>query len=433
MSGGLDLEYVNLSTNALRWLRIAVVEPVFTSTAYSSYYDFYRMYESTPYNTTVTTNLNLLNVSIVNDWGISTFLINFLNSSIARASGVVLGKNLWNLTDIDVHEGALFYPNGTRRYDAVIVGFTEYVTSEEYRAYQRQVDSGGTLIIMDATNFLAEVKYYPGSAHASLYRGHNWYFNGTAAVKDVFDRWKNESTDWFASNAWQQMGQNYNGSIPSTANPIGRALQDKYGSLIFTHYHGAEENYLTNLTQTSIIATWQKIGPDTQHNVAAYMHRHGQGYVIHFGAFGSEIIAYDPTVQYFLLRSILYAAQVGLTMPRITFSVYPSNGSITLNGTNYNNTQSDFFALGNLTANASAPTGYRFSQWSTIGGLSVSSHSSWSTVLTITSSGTITAQFLIGSLSLPAPSIAIIAALVSFAMTACGRPTRCHKVRLTSQ
>jgi hypothetical protein len=55
--------------------------------------------------------------------------------------------------------GALLDENGTRRFDAVILGFTEYVTAQEYSAYKHFVADGGRLIFMDATNFLAEVKF----------------------------------------------------------------------------------------------------------------------------------------------------------------------------------------------------------------------------------------------------------------------------------
>ncbi len=412
---GLDLEYVNLSFTAARWLKIAVVKPVFTATAYSSYYQFYAKYANIQPNTTVTTDLNLLNASLVDDWGISTFLINFLNSTAARDYGLNFGKNLQALSDVDVHQGALFYPNGARRYDAAILGFTEYVTAEEYQAYKRFVGTGGTLIIMDASNFVAEVRYYPGSLHASLYRGHNWFFNGTTAVKDVFERWKTDLADWVASNTWQQIGQNYNGSQPSAANPIGRALWERFGGRVFTYYHGSEENYVSNFTLTSIIATWLKTTVETQHFVASYLHRHHLGHVIHFGAFGSEVIAHDPTVPYFLARSVLYAAQASLSLPRLTFLTNFPRASITMNGTQYNNTQTDYFAPGNQTLTTTAPQGYGFSRWNPAGGLSVTSETSKATTLTITSSGILNVYFYRASTPL-SPLVTVMSAVILSSM-----------------
>src|SRR5207245_11597604 len=46
-------------------LKIAAVEPVFTTTAYSSFYSFYSKYATRNLNGTIKTDLNLLNASIV--------------------------------------------------------------------------------------------------------------------------------------------------------------------------------------------------------------------------------------------------------------------------------------------------------------------------------------------------------------------------------
>ncbi len=271
---------------------------------------------------------------------------------------------------------------------------------------------------MDASNFVAEVKYYPRSLHACLYKGHSWFFNGTAAVRDVFERWKSDNTNWVASNTWQQIGQNYNGSIPLTNNPIGRALSEKFGSSVFTHYHGSEENYVTNFTLTSMIAIWQKTSNETQHFVAAYMHRHQDGCVIHFGAFGSEVIAYDPSIRYFLARSILYAAQISLNLPRVTFYTGSARTSIIVNnGTHYNNSQADYFPVGNITLTATLPMGYRFYRWETTQGLFVSATTSESTTLTITGPGTINARFSQTSLSLSPLLTVIVAGILSSLIT----------------
>jgi hypothetical protein len=113
--------------------RVAVVKPAFTATAYSSFYAFYTKYVNTPEDQIIRSDLQLLNATLVDSWGWSDGLQQFLSSNSARANGLVLEKNLTVLTDVSVNDGGLLYENGTRRYDAVILGFTEYVTLRSIR------------------------------------------------------------------------------------------------------------------------------------------------------------------------------------------------------------------------------------------------------------------------------------------------------------
>ncbi|PSN86137.1 hypothetical protein B9Q02_03575 [Candidatus Marsarchaeota G1 archaeon BE_D] len=71
-----------------------------------------------------------------------------------RKAGIVLGNNTWILSDIDVNNGALFDSKGLRRFDVIILGFTEYVTQKEYFAYKRFVASGGHILFLSACNLL---------------------------------------------------------------------------------------------------------------------------------------------------------------------------------------------------------------------------------------------------------------------------------------
>ena len=113
-------------------LRIAIIKPVFTTTAYSSFYRFYAIYPNLATNASVTQNTDLLNATIVYDWGASESLYYFVTSPLAKRAGIDLGKNTFILTDIDVNNGALFNATtGQRNYDVAILGFTEYVTQAE--------------------------------------------------------------------------------------------------------------------------------------------------------------------------------------------------------------------------------------------------------------------------------------------------------------
>src|SRR6267143_3558439 len=293
-------------------LKIAAVEPVFTTTAYSSFYSFYSKYATRNLNGTIKTDLNLLNASIVQGWGWSDALRRFLTSTTAGDQyDIVLGRNLSFISEVNVSQ-ALFKTDGTRNYDVLILGFTEYVTAQEYYAYKSFVTTGGVLVLMDATNFLAQVEYYPRTQHLALIKGHGWNFNGTVAKHDIFNRWRDEDTNWIGSTfgVGSSSGAGYTGGIPLDDNPVGRALKEKYGSRVFTLYQGHEENVLTNLTRTSIVANWvQTRKPDFHPNVSAYMHYYQNGLVADLGVMGSDVIMSDGSVQFFLARTLLFAAE----------------------------------------------------------------------------------------------------------------------------
>jgi hypothetical protein len=194
----------------------------------------------------------------------------------------------------------------------VILGFTEYVTLEEYYYYKRFVETGGTLIIMDACNFLAEVKYYPptipGEAgYLSLVKGHGWEFNGTHAWKSVYHRWPEENMNWIGSNYWKYWtGKHYDFFQANTSHPISVYIRNNYGPEATTYYRGHEENKIENLTDTEIIGYWHFINPDEAPTdpVAAYQHRYGKGSVFHTGVMASDVIDDQEFLQAFLISAV---------------------------------------------------------------------------------------------------------------------------------
>lgn len=294
-------------------LRIALVKPVFTATAYSSFYSFYSKYAHIKPGAVIKTDLNLLNATLVNGWGWSRSLYDFLHSNSPAFQRIASIGNISVISDVDVTQGALFDADGRSRYDVVIIGFEEYVTAREYFYFKSFVYNGGILIIMDATNFLAEVSYNPNNNHVALLLGHGWSFNGTAATPGVYDRWKDDARNWIASNYCCYNGGKYDGaylylpSIPSSADPIAAYLNRSFGPHVFTSYHGHEENKVTNMTATSIIAIWRGSVGGNGTLVASYVHHYGRGMVIHFGVMGSDIVAKDKSAQEFLFQSLNYA------------------------------------------------------------------------------------------------------------------------------
>jgi hypothetical protein len=133
--------------------KIGIVDPTFTATPYSlypsaSFYGFYHKYAGV--KGPVTSDLGMLNTSLTygwgnsGGWGFTWSLYTFLASAAAQKCGLLLGKNLNVITDIDIHNGVLFSSNGSRNFDTLIVGFSEYVTAQEQVAYEAFVASGGT-------------------------------------------------------------------------------------------------------------------------------------------------------------------------------------------------------------------------------------------------------------------------------------------------
>lgn len=295
-------------------LRVAVVKPIFSDTAYSSaFYNFYWKYghSNEPY---ITTDLDWLNVTVKSGWQWSTGLHTFLNSPKARLAGVGLCESVALIDEINVTMGALFQ-DGRRAYDAVILGFTEYVTAEEYIAYRRFVETGGTLIIMDACNFLAEVKYHPSGSpeepgYLSLVKGHGWEFNGTHAWKSDFHRWPEENRNWVGSNFWTYWsGQHYDYFFANTSHPISDYIRCNYGENIKSPYGAHEENKLENLTNTEIIGYWHFKNPNEAPDepIAAYQHWYGSGSVFHSGIMASDVISSVEFMQAFLVSAVRYA------------------------------------------------------------------------------------------------------------------------------
>lgn len=290
--------------------RIALVKPVFTATPYSQYeggsfYAFYHKYGNTKGN--ITANLGWLNTSVSSGmrynsgWGLSHTLYQFLSSQSAMRCGLVIGKNVIILSDINVTENGLFRPNGSRIFDVAIVGFSEYVTLQEYLGYRNFVAKGGTLIIMDSDAFEVQVKYSPSNNFETLVKGHGWTFNGKSAWNGVFNPWQRNDTNWIGSTLCCFHKFVYNGAKVNNASTIGQLLLGKFHGNIFGSYKSHEENGVTNRTDTSIIAAFANTSSNL---VAAYVHLYMHGSVICLCIFGDDIIANDQTAQYFLVQSV---------------------------------------------------------------------------------------------------------------------------------
>ncbi len=326
----------------VRSLRIAVVQPLFTSTPYSQYatgsfYAFYGKYQSV--NANVTSNLDWLSTNVASGysfkqgWGLSYSFYEFLTSQTAKNCGLEVGANLRILSDINVSQGALFdRGNQGARFDVVVLPFSEYVTSQEYLAYEDFVAEGGTLITM-AHSLEYPVTYDAATNLETLVYGHGWAFNGKYAypipcASDVYVYtcpWARNNTDWMGSNTCMSSCfhvYKYNGSVVNREDGIGEALYNEFGDKVFRSYNSHEENTVTNRTGTSISSVFVN---DTQNLIASYTHQFRKGFVVSMSVFGDDIIATDQSAQYFLLRGMT----LHRTGPSVAVSSPPSVSTTT--------------------------------------------------------------------------------------------------------
>jgi hypothetical protein len=202
----------------------------------------------------------------------------------------------------------LFYAsNQSRRYDVVVVGFSEYVTAKEYSSYERFVATGGKLILVDACNFVAEVNYNSSANTISLVQGHGWNFNGSAAWNGSFNRWTVNNTNWIGSNYGHYYTEGYHvqSAQANTTNPESQLLQKIFGQKLFAGaYKGHEENYISNSTD-SIISYWILSNFRSRDLITAYSHVYIKGVVVHTGIFGTDILGTNSQMQFFVLTAIL--------------------------------------------------------------------------------------------------------------------------------
>ena len=235
-------------------------------------------------------------------WGhtISRYL--FLAASAAMNCGLVLGMNLHMVCVIDVANGVLFRPDGSRRFDAVIIGHQEYVTQKEYDQFRLFVAAGGRLVAMSSNQFYGEVKYDHATGAETFVRGHGGYFfNGRTAWYDGSRGFPWITSGWFGSTYCCFHRFQYKGATLNLTSPVGNLLSKYYGARMALGYGTHEENAVTNLSHTSIIATFLKQPGLT---VASYVHGYGRGAVFCLGVFGEDLVASDPSVQLFLIASL---------------------------------------------------------------------------------------------------------------------------------
>ena len=376
----------SLIPTIIKSLRIAVIQPVLTSTPYSQYNtgSFYAFYaKEQGVHTNVTTNLNLLSTSVSSGygfyqgWGLSHGMYEFLTSQTAVNCGLEVGKNVQVLTDMNVSQGALFgAQNQAARFDVVILPFSEYVTVQEYAAYENFVAGGGTLVMM-AHSLEYPVAFDPATNLETLVYGHGWAFNGKyaypiacASNTYVFTcPWAKNNTNWTGSNTCMSScfhTYKFNGSVVKQRDPLGRALYNEFGGAVFKSYLSHEENTVTNMTGTSIASVFVN---DSTNLIAAYTHQFRKGTVVCMGIFGDDIIAIDRSAQYFLLLGTTYGRLSSPPILTTSSTVLPSTTTTSKSSTSSTASTSSMSSSSVSTSSttfATSPTSERSSSTSTV-------------------------------------------------------------------
>lgn len=313
-------------------LRVAIIQPILTSTPYSQYktgsfYAFFTKEQGVTAN--VTTDLNLLSTNITSGygfnggWGLSYGFYLFMTSQVAKNCGLVMGTNVKVLDDLNVSRGALFDAKKSPAFDVVVLPFSEYVTVDEFSAFENYVANGGTLIMM-AHSLEYPVSYNTTTHMETLVYGHGWAFHGTYASKIPCNSndylyacpWAKNMTDWVGSGTCMAScykTYRYNGSVVNRGDAIGGALYNEFGSVVFKSYHPHEEDRITNMTATSISSVFVN---DSTNLIASYSHQFRKGTVVSMGVFGDDVVATDPSTEYFVLRGMT----LGRTVPPLTTS-----------------------------------------------------------------------------------------------------------------
>jgi N,N-dimethylformamidase beta subunit-like, C-terminal len=290
----VETEESVVSANANpRTLRIAIVDPVFTKSAYNnSFYVFYNMAthlagvetdRDIPSDISITRYTNLLS-SQVNGEKKAIELDEQLLYLIKHIKWLIPGSNTAILTDIHVDEGALSFQNGTNRYDIVILGHQEYVTQREYDNLKRFVANGGVMILLDGNVFYAEVTYDPEQERITLVKGHRWAFDGNSAQRSVEERWEKETSDWVGSNYLCCYG-----------------YKIRFGNNPFDYTHN-EEQYITNPDVTVLLdynATVLEERYQFDPRIATYKLDYNKGMVIALGLYSEDILSNSRFQRFF--------------------------------------------------------------------------------------------------------------------------------------
>ena len=276
---------------------IAFVKPIFTATAYGSFYSGFSTGARTKngyYGNPKLDATNYFNNKLVNSWSTSSGIVSYVNQLREKYDNINI------ITDLDLHNGAVFDKNGTPIYSTLVFMHNEYVTMQEYYNLIRFIKAGGNAIILNGNAFFAEVDYDPHSQYVKLVSGHGWQFDGKNGTRsdDYYRFYKSignfEHSNYIGSRycAFNKGSTNgadvkYNNSNP---HPVAVSLYKNGLTKLATNYNSHEENCLLT-PNVHKIASWDpnfQVDHRGLHVYEIFPHGSYGGSIIHFSIFGSN-------------------------------------------------------------------------------------------------------------------------------------------------
>ena len=302
---------INIPSNGTdsKNIRVAFVDPVFTSTAYngnngSAFYDFYFKYSSEPTGVKITDNLHLVkNIPILTREDVdikATTIPNAILSTFYKIERDYIKPfvdhvqkfgevgSVTILRDEDIHEGHIFTDDGKNAYDTIFLLHQEYMTQKGYDNLKWFVWNGGIIVFIDGNILYAEILYNENEHTISLLEGHDWKIGGEFATKGVAERWFQENKDW--------IGSNY------LVNDIKDNVYFKNNPFNYTHF---EENYITNPNVTVLLDYDVEFGegyPYPGHKdakIGTYQMDYGNGKILMVGIYGQNMAKNKEFLRFF--------------------------------------------------------------------------------------------------------------------------------------
>ena len=304
--------------------RIALVKPVFTATAYSSFYTYYP-------NPTLDPR-NYLSFPIRDNWG--TSLYGSVLKDVLVSDGYPSNR-ITIISDISVHKNLLYDSDGNKLYDVLVFFHSEYVTIQEYTNTLQFIATGGNVIVANGNAFYAEVVYNETTNNLTLVRGHGFDFDGVKASPTPSYRFYNylsndENPRFIGSTYCHIATGSFKGGTfnidPLNPNPISLDMTERGYNLIADTYVPHEENCLET-KNAQIIINWKLSDASRGEGYKMYetfpMGPLG-GSLIHFGIFSSDIISYDKT----LLATFIDCVRHQMGYFKTPWIRYPVNGGV---------------------------------------------------------------------------------------------------------
>jgi len=277
--------------------RLAMVKPVFTATAYNSYYNFYYCIKSG--NCKPDDAHSYLTHSVINSWSTSTNAKSFITQ--LKDEGYPADR-ISIISDIDVHQNNLYDKTGSPKYDSIVFFHSEYISKPEYHNTINFIKSGGNVVILNGNAFFGIVDYDQTSNNLHLVEAHNKRYDGENGTNaGIYRRFVSgiegdEHFNWFGSrycafNKGSTSGAKF---VNTTSNnhPVAELMINAGIEVMASSYNSHEENCLIT-SNAHIIAEWKTSFDQNARGIKIYeMLPLGPigGSIIHFGFFGTDIL-----------------------------------------------------------------------------------------------------------------------------------------------